>query len=542
MQKEKIRNGAVARPHRLLSGVMVLTAANIIVKILGFFYKVPLNAVLGDEMANVNTAYAIYALLYTVSTAGVPSAVSLSVSRARAAGEYERVRRIFRVTVGSLLALGVFLSVLLILLARPLALWNSGGDSYLCLLAISPALSFAAANSVLRGYFQGFERMEPTAVSELLEAFGKTGFGLLFAFAALRLAGTAARTAAALAVFAITVGVGMSAFYLAIHYIRKKDELFPQALLAVPKDREGDERVLGGVLRLALPITAASAMMSASSLLDAQLMRPLLSSFYEDAALAKSLYSDYSTGALTLYNLPSILVTPLSAALIPYIAAALARGERVRAKAAMETGLRASALISLPCALGMSALSAPILRFVFRGDDNMAQNTGSLLSVLALAVFFVAVLTVTGAVLQAAKEEKKPLVSLAVGLGVKVLTLVLLTLTLGEIGVPLSTLFFYGTVTVLNLYFVRKCVGVRVRFAKTFLRPAAAALLSAASAWLSFYFVYPLLGNSLALVFAIALAALVYLLAVLLFRCVGKEELALLPFFSSRRRHGRKQE
>ena len=518
------------RTQSLVNGVVFLTAANIIVKILGFFYKVPLNAVLGDEMANVNAAYAVYALLYTVSTAGIPGAVSLSVSRARAQKRYDRVQAVFRTTFSVLFLLGVLLSALLLAFAKPLSLLNSGGDSYLCLLAISPALAFAAANSVLRGFFQGFEDMQPTAVSELLEAFGKTGFGLLFAFAALSLGGASVRLSAALAVFAITVGVGMSAVYLAVTYGRKRKKLLPERL----KCQEGERRILTSVLTLALPITAASAMMSLSSLLDSQLMRPLLTAYYESADVAKTLYSDYSTGALTLYNLPSILVTPMSVAIIPYIAAALTHGERLRATHAMETALRAASLLSLPCALGMSALASPILRFVFRGDTDMAENTGRLLSILAAAVFFVAVFTVSSAALQAAKREKLPLISLSAGLAVKLISILLLTRLFGEIGVPISTVLFFITVSLLNLYFVKKKIGVRIRFAKTFLRPAAAALLSAISAYLTFFFLYPVLGNSFSLVISMAVAAAVYVALVVLLRCVGKEELSLLPFFKKR--------
>ena len=74
----------------LLSGVMVLAFANILGKIFGFLYKVPLNSILGDEMANVNSAYAIYTTLYMISTAGIPVAVSVLVSESRALGNKER--------------------------------------------------------------------------------------------------------------------------------------------------------------------------------------------------------------------------------------------------------------------------------------------------------------------------------------------------------------------------------------------------------------------------------------------------------------------
>lgn len=530
MQKQRVlKKKTVCRAPSLLGGVLFLTVANVIVKILGFFYKVPLNAILGDEMANVNAAYAVYALLYTISTAGIPGAVSLTVSRARARGEYGRVKSIFRVTFSVLFLLGVTLSALLMLLSKPLAVFNSGGDSYLCLLAIAPALAFASANSVLRGFFQGFENMRPTAVSELLEAIGKTGFGLFFAFLALFWGNMSFRTAAAFAVFGITLGVGVSALYLGVVYAKKSG-----AMLLYAEEDAAKKGVLRGVLAIALPITAASAMMSVSSLLDAQLMRPLLAFFYGDGEIAKTLYSDYSTGALTLYNLPSILVTPMSVALVPHVAAAFEHGEKEKATRVMETAFRASALLSLPCALGMSALASPILRFVFRGDADMADNTGALLSVLSAAVFFVAVFTVSSAALQAAKKEKLPLAALGCGLAVKLISMLVLTARFGEIGVPVSTVLFFFTVAALNLFFVRKYIGLPVRIGKTFLRPACAAFASALAAWLIFFFLFPHVGNSISLVLAIAGAVAIYGVFILLLRCVGTEELAMFPFLRGR--------
>ena len=508
----------------LLSGVMLLTAANVLVKILGFFYKVPLNALLGDEMANVNAAYAIYAMLYTVSTAGVPSAVSLSVSRARARDE-GAVRGILRVSLGAFLLTGALLSVLLFLLARPISLLNSGGDSYLCLLAIAPALFFAAVNSVLRGYFQGYGRMEPTAVSELLEAMGKTLFGLLFALLALRTLGRGVKSAAALSVLAISLGVGLSAAFLLIFSKRSERGGLREKSIS----QENGRALLGGVLRLALPITAAAVLMSLSSFLDALLMRPLLYRYYGDADIAKMLYSDYSTGALTLYNLPSILITPMSAAIIPYIAAAVERGEERRARGATETALRAASLISLPCALGMSVLASPILTLVFRSDDNMARNAGGLLSVLSIAVFFVAVFTVTGAALQAAKKERLPLVSLGVGIAVKLVALPVLTLTVGEMGVPISTLLFYAAVCTLNLYFVRRELGIFVSFSRTLLSPALAALFCALTAWLAYFFLSSHLSLAPSLLLSILAAVVAYLGAVRLLKCISEEELRLFP-------------
>lgn len=527
MDSVRMGNGEGKRGG-LLHGVAWLTVAGLAAKVLGFLYKVPLNAILGDEMANVNAAYAVYAVLYTVSTAGIPSAVSLSVSSARAAGDVGRVRAVFRVTMTALLAVGAVLTVLLLLFARPLSVLNSGGDSYSCMLAIAPALFFSASVSVLRGFFQGFQDMKPTAVSEIIEAVCKTVFGVLLALASLRLFSWSARTAAALSVLGITLGVALAAGYLSFVYFRA-DALLPTAAPSahpLPSNR----RLFGAMLGVALPIALTSAMMNLSTLADAQLMRPLLTRFLGDAELAKAIYADYSTGAVTLTNMPSVFIYPISAAIVPYISAALSRGERGRVVKTVEGALAASAAISLPCALGMSALASPLLSLVFHGDIDMAAHAGGLLSVLAVSVFFAAILTVCNAVLQAVGRERLPILAVVPGVAVKVVSMWLLCRRFGAVGVPVSTLLFYMTVTAFDLCFVGKQVGITGMALGRLLRPLPSALLSSFTALGLYRLTAFRLGSVLATLLAVLAAVSVYATAALLLGVIGEEELALFPF------------
>ena len=527
----------------LKKGVLLLTVANLLVKVLGFVYKVPLNHLLGDEMASVNAATALFAVLYTASTAGIPGALSLSVSRARAVGDGKRIKRIFDATLALLLGVGLFLSLLIAFLARPLSLLQSDSAGFLCTLAIAPALFFTAATSVLRGFFQGFSNLIPTAVSELLEALGKAVFGVLLATLAVTVFGRSASSAAALAVFGITLGIMLGTLSLTLRYRREGRRLLSSVPVSGGKDiRAG--AALRAVVLLSLPITLSAALMSTGSFIDAQMMRPLLERVLGDAALAKSLYSDYSTGALTLYNLPAVLVMPLSTALIPYISGAIASGREQRARRVTETALKLSSLISLPAALGLSVLSGPILSFVFRSDTDMAENAGPLLSVLAFCVFFSALLSVSSAALQAFKREKVPMLSLGVGVLVKLLTISPLVLRFGAVGVPLSTLLFFAVSATVNLVALCRTASLRPRVWDALLRPSLCALLSALSAHFTHRGLLPHLGADGALLLAILLAVLVYFSALLLLRAVGREELSMLPFvgkyFQNRENQGRK--
>ncbi len=520
-----------SRETRLvMSGVLILTIANVLVKVFGFIYKVPLNAWLGDEMANINTAYAIYTILYLISTAGIPSGVAVLIAEHRARGEMRRVNAIFRVALLGLSVIGVLAMLFTYAFAGPISEWNSAGDSYLCMLTIAPALFFVCLSSVYRGYFQGFQIMKPTAVSEIIEAFGKMAIGLLIVYLSLNVAHASARSAAALSILGISVGMAVGTLYLAItkHIYQKKGMFYPLVDGIDPPPERG-KKVLITILYIALPIMIASAMMNLSALVDSQLMRPLLENYYDSPELAKAIYSDYSTGAITLYNLPPVLVYPIALALVPYISSKIAQGDKHGVKRIAESAFRVCALISLPCAIGMSVLASPILSMIFSGDPEMAVHAGPLLRVLALAIFFVALLSITNALLQANHKQSKPIWSVLFGLIVKVVSSFWLISTFGEIGTPISTLLFFITVVSCNMFFVAKYVGVMPSILRCFLRPLLAAVVSGFVAGLSYALLDALLGNTVAVILAILFAVLVYLPLIFIFRCVTLDDIHLLP-------------
>ena len=305
-------------------------------------------------------------------------------------------------------------------------------------------------------------------------------------------------------------------------------------LSCVPPGSSSDiserREAMKSVFLVALPITLSAAFMSLSAFIDAQLMRPLLSAFYGDEMLAKALYSDYSTGALTLFNLPTVLILPLATAIVPYVGCALAEGRERRAGEVTVTALKITALLSFPSALGLSALSAPVLSFVFFSDGDMAQNAGPLLAVLALAIGFSAFLTVASALLQAFKKERLPVIALGAGIAVKLLSVFPLVRAFGSLGVPLSTLAFYLVASGTCLILLLRASQIRFPLFDVIVRPFVCAALCAGMAYMSYRALSLRMEAAVALLLAVAIGGLVYLALLFLFRAVGREELSLLPF------------
>ena len=191
------------------------------------------------------------------------------------------------------------------------------------------------------------------------------------------------------------------------------------------------------------------------------------------------------------------------------------------------SALRISVLIGAPCAFGLTVLSEPILKLLYR--EASAESAAPLLTLLAPSSLFVCVLAITNAVLQSVGKAALPMYSMLTGAAAKSFAVWMLVPHIGIAAAPVSTCICYVIVTAMNLYFMMRCTGASLRFADTFLKPFAAAAVCAVSAY-GMHRVFRLcLPDKAAVLPAIAGAAVVYLLCVKRMRILHSEDLVMLP-------------
>ena len=158
-----------SKGQSFLQGAFIMMAASLVVKVIGAFFQIPLQNLIGGEKSPAfgmfSAAYRIYTAMLVISTVGLPAALSKMVAEATARGREHEVRRIVRVAAGIFVPVGALCSLALFFGAGTFAAWIKSEDSRLAVMAIAPSVLMVAILSVFRGYYQGRSNMVPTAVS-----------------------------------------------------------------------------------------------------------------------------------------------------------------------------------------------------------------------------------------------------------------------------------------------------------------------------------------------------------------------------------------
>lgn len=525
------------KQNTFFGGAAILAAGILVVKVIGMFYKIPLTNIIGEQgNADFNNAYYIYSVLLTISTAGLPVAVSKLVSEANALGRRNQVRRIFRLAILLFLSLGLISFLVMYFKADALAGLMNDDKAAAGIKALAPAVICVGCLSAFRGYSQGHSDMAPTSISQIIEALCKLVVGLGLAYCLVK-AGQSADVAAAGAITGVTVGTIVALAYMVLNYMFKAMHE-PRLSQDVPT---GAGTILRDILRIAIPITLSSSMVGIvtvidSSLVQGQLQRVLLEdpeswalyagfidfSDLESAlaawtatldagtaatmatltqqlalqappeaalalkeavqAISRTLYGNYS-GALNIYNLPTSLMVAVTSAVIPAVSGALARRDRRGAARITGSALRISALVAFPMGVGLFVMGTPVMKLLF--PRLTGQLAGPLLSTLGLATVFVCMMLVCNSVLQAHGFVSLPVVVMVLGGALKIFTNYNLVVrpNVGIYGAPTGNILCFGLCLVLDLAIIARVIPHRPRYLPIFLKPFAASALMGAAAW-----------------------------------------------------------
>ncbi len=542
------RVARTSKPNTFFGGAAILAVGILVVKLIGMFYKIPLLNIIGEQgSADFNNAYNIYSVLLTISTAGLPVAVSKLVSEADALGRRNQVRRTFRLALALFLILGVLSFLVMFFGSEQLAGLMNDSMAAPGIRALAPAVICVGCLSAFRGYAQGHGSMTPTAVSQIIEALCKLTVGLGLAYWLVG-HGADASHAAAGAITGVTVGTIVALAYMLMNFLITRSQE-PQ----LADDRPDEPAtILKHLLMIAVPITISSSMVGIvtvidTSLVQGQLQRALLenqdtwnlygnfvdftsleealsawqAALPDGSTVSMSLLDQYAaqaealrdqqsaltdlqsaslelhaalenisrtlygnySGALNIYNLPTSLMAAVTAAVIPAVSGALARRDRRGAGRITGSALRISALAACPMAVGLFVLGEPIMSLIFPNLN--PQLAGPLLSTLGLATLFVCMMLVCNSILQAHGFVSLPVIIMVAGGVVKIITNynVVIQPTIGIYGAPMGNILCFALCMTLDLVVMSRVIPRRPKYIQVFAKPLAASALMGLGAW-----------------------------------------------------------
>ncbi len=530
-KKEKVKKNMGAS---FMKNVLVLMFSQIMVKILGFIYKLVITNAPGfgnTGLGYYSAGYQVYSLLLALSSIGIPNVVSKLVSERVAIGDNKGAQRIFKICMVFFTTIGFALSLILFFGAEAISnvVYNVSDIKYV-MQVLAPAVVFVAISAVFRGYFAGLNDMKPTSYSQVIEQFLNCVLSITFVYA---LIGKEPYIMAAGGNLSTTLAIVLTFIYLIAYY--KKRKLKVNINEVSPEENKSTKQLLKTILILSIPITISSVISIISPLIDSTTVsRCIQSAFAGIYPIREELeaFAMNMTGILskvdTLTAMPIAINIAFSTALVPAISSSLAQKDYETASKRMTFSMFASLLIIIPCACGFIALAQPILNLIYP----TASDGASLLILCSISMILVALnQTITGG-LYGISKNYIPAIAILISVFIKLwLNIVLISNPdIGINGSGISSIVAQTIVFIICIIVLNKNIKLNFKFGRMILGPIIAGILMGIAVYFANQWMNTVMGQSLSTIISIILGAIIYVLIIFILRILKKEDILMIPF------------
>ncbi|MGN1402660.1 MAG: oligosaccharide flippase family protein [Bacillus sp. (in: firmicutes)] len=449
---------------KLLKGTFILTLGMVLSKVIGLFYVIPFNAIVGYEgVALYQYSYVVYSIFISLATGGMPLAVSKFVSKYNAMGEFAIGQKLFKASIKLMMLTGFLAFLAFWFLAPAMAgmMANEKGipveDIVTVMRSVSFALILVPVMSMIRGYFQGNEYMTPSSVSMVIEQVVRIVVLLGGALVVMYFLDGDVVKAISVATFAAFVGAagGLAVLFL---YWRKQRAYFRQQL---EEDKGTIDLSLPSmykeIILYSIPFVFVGIAMSLFQLVDQLTFSKAMKSIGIIGKEADTAIAILNVYAQKLVIIPMTLATGFSMAIVPSITKAFVEDKPLEYKQQLDQAFQVLIFLTLPAVVGMSLLAEPIYS-VFYGHNELGVEV---LKWYAPTAILFAFFSVTAAVLQGINQQRYTVLSLLFGLLVKLSLNIPLIEMFETLGSVFATTLGYLAATMINFYVIHHYTGYK---------------------------------------------------------------------------------
>lgn len=456
------------KKHKFIYSIAVLIISQCIIKLAGLVYKLYLTNKegFGDSgNAIYASAFQIYAILLAITSIGVPNAISKLISAKVAKGDNKGAYRTFKISFALFGGVGFIGSSLLFLNAHIIACNYLGiPEAEISLMALAPSIFFVTLEAVLKGYFNGREKIEVTANSQSIEQIFKTIitviaveiFGAISKKNTVVMVGTAALTT--------TFATAICFIYLYISYIKSKKEIWKEVVNSADQKQERIKTIIKSIFWVAMPISISSLLSAMNKTIDAFTVVRSISN-YMDIEQAKIQYGILTGKIETLINLPFSFNMAFAITLIPAISAAVAKENYKEAKGKIKFSVISTLIIGIVCSTFLYVFAEIILKLLFP----KASAGANMLKLSSWSIIFVVLTqTITG-VMQGLGKFKTIIITMSIGCIIKLIlnTTLLKIPEIGIFGAIIATLASQIIVCIINIIYLIKYMRIDMKSIKS---------------------------------------------------------------------------
>ena len=520
----------------------ILAIASIIAKVIGLIYRVPLTNILGDSgNSYYSTANEIYMNILMISSFSLPLAVSRMISERIHRGEFRNANKVFLCAMRLAVIAGVIMSLLTYFLARVFTKYVMKVElAQYGLRVIAPAILIFAITGTFRGFFQGFESMIPTAVSQLLEqvinaVMTIVGALLMFQYG-LKIAAETGNPemgpawGAAGATFGTVASVSVAMIFMMVVYTMNWRGFSRQVRQDTSSKKESSARIYRILIITISPIILSSLINNISSVVDQGIFNSSLKRIgYEESQYAV-IWGIYVGKFRVLLNVALSLASSIGPAIVPSMTASIASRDKKEAMKKATSAVRFTMLFSIPCAFGLAAMGGPVVEMLFHPKTGIPLTVG-IMKMGGVLVILYAYSTLTTSILQGMGKLREPLIHSTVALIIHIIGLEVLlrVFNLNIYAVILAEAIFALLVSVMNLLTLQRALGFRQELYRTFFIPMVASAIMAFGAYGVYSLFHMIFGVTISTLAGILAGVVIYVVGMIAFRGITLQEIASLP-------------
>lgn len=520
-----------------------MAVASILVRFIGMIYRVPMTNIIGDEGNTCySNAYEFYNILLLLSSYSLPVAISKLVSAKASLGQWKNIHAIMR----SAILFGLVSGAVFTLLAFFGADWyfthvTINPTAAIALRVMSPAIFVMALLGVFRGFFQGMKSMIPTAVSQILEqvinaVVSVLAAWLLFGYGAKvdLVKGTdiyAPAWGAAGGTLGTLAGAFVALLFFLFLYQAYRKYLKRKMRRDKTKTVDSMQTITKLIVTTAVPVIISTTAYNVINLLDSSLFSHYMASIGR-TDVYQTTWGAYMGKYMLLINVPVAFASAMSSSLVPSLTEAFVKNNRSMMIRRVNTALRVTMLIAIPCAVGLTVLANPVIDLLFPGESS---DAAIYLTIGSLTVVVFSLSTITNGILQGINKMKVPVRHSLISLGIHLVLMYFFVwqFNMGIYGVIISYIAFGVCMCTMNSFSIGKYLNYQQQASSIYILPAISALVMGVVCFFVHKGITILIpggiGNLIGVVIAILVGVIVYFVMAVLTKALNRDTMADLP-------------